>query len=190
MSPARGDAAVSLTMVGDRVCRWGICRCMASRSTLALMLCLCIACGHGPKEPPAALTAAPPRTAEATIVQSWHADYPVSQLGRLPVDQRDTAVGVIVTAADVSHFWPAFQPGKPIPAVDFNTHLLLFARNTQFYNRIRIGRVTVTGGVAEVLAMETMSALPIDDRVAMSVVLVPRAGIRAIRNGGGTRPIE
>ena len=39
----------------------------------------------------------------------------------------------------------------------------------------------MTNGVAEVLAMETMSAMPIQDKVAMSLVVVSRKGIKSIR---------
>jgi len=158
--------------------------------TIAVMLCLFVSCSHTKRHPPEAAAEVPPKTGEATIVQSWHGDYPVSQLGRLPDDQRTAAVGVIVDRIVFNNFWQAFQPGEPLPEVDFNQQLVLFARNTQFYNRIRIGRVTVVDGVAEVLAMETMSAMPIEDKVAMSAALVPREGIRAIRIGDGIRSIE
>ena len=68
-----------------------------------------------------------------------------------------------------------------VPEIDFKDNLVLFARNTEFYNRIRIGKVNIKGGVAELLAMETMSAMPIEDKVAMSMVMVPREGIAAIQ---------
>ena len=38
-------------------------------------------------------------------------------------------------------------------------------------------------GVAEVLAMETMSAVPIEDKVAMSLVVVAGEEITGIRSG-------
>ena len=38
-------------------------------------------------------------------------------------------------------------------------------------------------GVAEVVAMETMSAIPLEDKVAMSLVVVPRRGIESIKKG-------
>jgi len=44
--------------------------------------------------------------------------------------------------------------------------------------------VNATDGVAEVLAMETMSALPIEDKVAISLVGIPRKGVKAIQIGG------
>jgi hypothetical protein len=62
---------------------------------------------------------------------------------------------------------------------------VLFARNTQFYNSIRIGKVNVRDGVAEVLTMETMSAIPIEEKVAVSLVVVPRKGIKSIRTSEG-----
>jgi hypothetical protein len=38
--------------------------------------------------------------------------------------------------------------------LDFKTTLVVFARNTQFYNRISIGKVNETNGVVQVLATE------------------------------------
>ena len=43
----------------------------------------------------------------------------------------------------------------------------------------------VTGRVAEVLAMETMSATPIEDEVPMSQVVVPRKAVTSIRPADG-----
>ncbi|MBC2709559.1 MAG: hypothetical protein HGJ94_00660, partial [Desulfosarcina sp.] len=67
---------------------------------------------------------------------------------------------------------------------------VLFARNTHFYNRISIGKVNVKKGAAEVLAMETMSAMPIEDKVAISLVVVARQGITAIHAGDKIIPIN
>ena len=72
-----------------------------------------------------------------------------------------------------------------VPKIDFGVNMVLFARNTQFYNSIRIGKVNVKNGVAEVLAMETMSAMPIEDKVSISLVVVSRKGIKSIRTPDG-----
>jgi len=45
-------------------------------------------------------------------------------------------------------------------------------------------------GVAEVLAMETMSAMPIQDKAAMALVVVARQGITAIQAGDKDIPIN
>jgi hypothetical protein len=120
-------------------------------------------------------------TGEAKILQSWHGDYPVARLDLLPEKQREQPVGFINDAKTFEGVWIAFQPAEPVPQIDFTTNLVLFARNTRFYNRIRIGRVNVTNGVAEVLAMETLSALPIEEKAAMSMVVVSRKNIKSIR---------
>ena len=127
---------------------------------------------------------------EAEILQSWHGDYPVSRLDLLPDDQREQGVGFIDDVETFEDVWRAFKPGEDVPEIDFKTNLVLFARNTQFYNRISIGKVNVKNGVAEVLAMETMSAMPIEDKVAMSLVVVPRQGISAIQTGDENIPIN
>ena len=127
---------------------------------------------------------------EAEILQSWQGNYPVAQLKLLPEKQCEQAVGFIDDAKIFEAVWKVFKPGEAVPEIDFKTNLVLFARNTQFYNRISIGKVKVTNGVAEVLAMETMSAMPIEDKVAMSLAVVARQRITAIQAGDKNIPIN
>ena len=107
----------------------------------------------------------------------------MDKLNLLPEKQCEQAVGFIGDAKTFEGVWKALKPGEDVPEIDFKANLVLFARNTQFYNRISIGKVNVTNGVAEVLAMETMSAMPIQDKVAMSLVLAARQRITAIQTG-------
>lgn len=123
------------------------------------------------------------RNGEAEILQSWQGDYPVAQLKLIPEKQREHSVGFIDDSETFTEVWKAFKPGEAVPKIDFRVNLVLFARNTQFYNSIGIGKVNVTNGVAEVLAIETMSAMPIEDKVAMSIVVVAREGISGIQVG-------
>ena len=125
----------------------------------------------------------PESRSDAKILQSWQGDYPVAQLNLLPEKQRERAGGFIDDAKTFDDVWKAFKPTQDVPEIDFKTNLVLFARNTQFYNRISIGKVKVANGVAEVLAMETMSAMPIEDKVAMSMVVVLRRGIKGLKAG-------
>ena len=122
---------------------------------------------------------------EAKILQSWQGDYPVAKLKLLPEKQREQGVGFINNAKTFGAVWKAFKPGEDIPKIDFKANMVLFARNTQFYNRISIGKVNVTNGVAEILAMETMSAMPIEDKVAISLVVVARKGTKGLKTGDG-----
>jgi hypothetical protein len=130
-------------------------------------------------------TAATPESEarDSPIVQSWSFDYPVAQLGRLPEEQRHAHVGYIGDAARFAAIWRAAKPTDPVPQVDFDKNLVLFARNIDFYNRTSIAKVTLVGGSAEVIAIETMSALPIEDKVAMALAEVPRAGVSTLRSG-------
>jgi hypothetical protein len=120
---------------------------------------------------------------EAEILQSWQGNFPTAQLERLPEGQRDLPVGFLNDAESFGAVWKAVYPGEEIPKVDFTTSVVLFARNTQFYNRISIGKVTVVDGVAELLAMETMSAMPIQEKAAISLVVVPRQGVERLKSG-------
>ena len=120
-------------------------------------------------------------TGEAEILQAWQGDYPVARLDLLPEDQREQPVGYIGDAETFEAVSSAFKTGEAVRKIDFRNELVLYVRNTQFYNRLRIGKVKVKNGVAEVLAMETMSAMPIEDKVAMSLVVVPKQGITGIQ---------
>lgn len=119
--------------------------------------------------------------AELAISQSWSGDYPVAELGRMPAGQRSSRTGYLGSAATFAPVWAAFQPGEALPAVDFRTHLVVFHRNLDFYNRTGIFKVTLRDGVADVLATETMSAIPIGDEVAMAMAVIPRAEVKFIR---------
>jgi len=129
-------------------------------------------------------------TGEADILQSWQGDYPVAALDRLPRGRHSQAIGIIADADAFENVWNAFKPGQDRPAIDFGRHLVIFARNTQFYNRTAIIKVKVKSGVAEVMAMETLSALPIEEKVAMSMAVVAREGITAIQAGETIIPIR
>jgi hypothetical protein len=108
----------------------------------------------------------------------------VAGLGRLPADVRGSAVGYIADPETFASVWEAFRPGSGAPAVDFDTQLVLFARNVDFYNSLSIVRVSVEDGVAEPVVRETRSALPVTDVVAMSMVLVTRYGIIGVKTDG------
>jgi len=115
------------------------------------------------------------------ILQAWQGDYSVDQLQLLPGNQQENAVGYIGDEHSFSKIWNQFKPDQTSPEIDFKDNLVLFARNTQFYNRIAIGQVKLTDGVAEILAMETMSALPIENNVALSLAVVSRKGVKEIK---------
>ena len=50
----------------------------------------------------------------------------------------------------------------------------MFVRDTDLYKSTNIFKATFVEGVTEVLAMETMSVMPVYERVVMASALVPR----------------
>ena len=58
-----------------------------------------------------------------------------------------------------------------------------FSRNVKFYNRKAITRVTLLDGVMEVQGIETMTSVPVTDKVAMALAEVPRQGVKSLRAG-------
>lgn len=154
----------------------------ASLVACVLLLALITACERTP------VADAPP--AETPVLQSWNGDYPVVELQRLPESRQEAGVGYLDTAAEFEAVWSAFRPAEPVPVVDFDKHIVVFVRNVDFYNQTRIGRTSIEDGVLDVLAMETMSALPIEDRVAMALAVVPREGVRFIQLGPTRVPVR
>ena len=118
---------------------------------------------------------------ELTLLQSWSGDYPVAALDALPTGQQHNRVGYVGDDAAFVRIWQVWMPGQNVPEIDFTRNLVVFSRNAAFYNRTRIFKVTETAGVVDILAMETMSAMPVEDRVVMAMAVVPRAGIKSIR---------
>lgn len=144
------------------------------RSLLApMLLAVTAGCSNVP------VANAPP--AELAIVQSWSGDYPVAELKLLPEGQQQSGAGYLGSAATFASVWAAFSPGEAVPTVNFRKHMVVFHRNVNFYNRTRIFKVTLKEGVVEVLAAETMSAIPVTDKVAMALAVIPRAGVKAIQ---------
>jgi hypothetical protein len=115
------------------------------------------------------------------LLKSWHGDYPVAALDQLPAGQRDARNGYLGSLQAFAAVWQTFKPDTPVPAIDFAQNLVMFTRNIKFFNRTSILKVTLTNGTAEILAIETMSAMPIEDKVAMSMVVVPRQGIEMVQ---------
>ena len=126
---------------------------------------------------------------EAPILQQWQGPYPVKQVNLLPAGQQGTPTGFINDAKTFAAVWKAWKGGEKAPAVDFQKNLVVFSRNTQYLNVVNIFKVLLKDGVAEVLAMETMSAIadrrqgphgPGRDRAR-------RRQVRQVRRGHGDR---
>jgi hypothetical protein len=124
-----------------------------------------------------------------SILQAWSGDYPVSQLNRLPEGQRSTPVGYLETSAIFADVWQAFKPGERVPEVDFKEYLVVFSRNVNFYNRTSIAKVVLRDDIAEILAIETLSAMPIEDKVAMAMAVIPREAVKFIQAGSQRIPV-
>jgi hypothetical protein len=131
----------------------------------------------------------PDRPEEIAIIEKFSGDFPVAALGLLPGGQSSSPAGFINDAAVFTGIWQAFKPGEAIPYVDFNLNVAVFCRNKVFYNRINIGKITLTRGEADIQAMETMSSMPIGDKMAMAIAVIPRTGVKCIRTGETCIPV-
>jgi len=129
-------------------------------------------------------------TAIVRIINQWSGDYLVARLDRLPEGHRDTPIGFIDNPEIFRGVWQAFKPNNVPLEIDFDQNMVIFVRNVTFFNRMRVLKVTLTDGIADIIAMETLSALPIEEQVAMALVEIPKKGIRAIRMGTHLIPVR
>lgn len=123
------------------------------------------------------------------ILQQWQGDLPVSSLVLLPSESHQAGVGYINNTTWLKTIWPHLQLEIDTPNIDFKQNIIVYHYNTQFYNRNRIFKVEVHSGIAEVLAMETLSATPIEDKVAFSMAVISREGINSLKTRDGIKTI-
>jgi hypothetical protein len=128
--------------------------------------------------------------ANLAIVNKWDGDYPVSALKKLPRGQQKTVSGYIGDGATFADVWKSFKPGEKVPTVDFRKNLVVFTRNVKFYNRKAITKVTLLEGIMEVQGIETMTSVPVTNKVAMAMAEVPRQGVKTIRAGDKFIPVK
>ena len=128
--------------------------------------------------------------ANLTIVNKWDGDYPVSALKKLPRGQQKTVSGYIGDGATFADVWKSFKPGEKAPTVDFGKNLVVFTRNVKFYNRKAITKVTLLDGTLEVQGIETMTSVPVTNKVAMAMAEVPRQGVKMLRAGDKFIPVK
>jgi len=127
---------------------------------------------------------------EEVVKQYWNGDFPVTALRLLPEGQQKVGVGYIANPEVFLAVWSMFKPGETVPNVDFKKNMVVFVRNTHFYNRNNILDMKLKDGVLDVITMETMSALPIEDKVAMVMTVVSRNGIKFIQSGSTLISVE
>ena len=124
------------------------------------------------------------------ILHKWSGDFPIAHLDRLPEGQTDTNIGYIGSRLVFVNVWKVFKPEEPVPEMDFSKNLVVYTRNVTFYNRLSIFKITLTGDTVEVMAMETRSALPLEDHAAMAMAAIPRDGIKYIQAGNESIPVS
>ena len=79
--------------------------------------------------------------------------------------------------------WRAFNPDAEPPSIHFAEHLVVFSRNITYYNLTSIVKVILDKGVAEIIVIETLTAMPIEDRVDMAIAVIPRQRVHFIQAG-------
>ena len=128
--------------------------------------------------------------ANIEIVKKWDGDFPVSALKKLPRGQQKTSAGYVGDANTFADIWRSFKPGEKVPSVDFKKNLVVFTRNVKFYNRKAITKVTLLEGIMDVQGVETVTSVPVTNKVAMAMAEVPRQGVKTLRAGDRFIPVK
>ena len=125
------------------------------------------------------------------ILQKWAGDYPVAHLERLPAGQRQASVGYIGDAETFASVWQVLKPGTALPQVDFDKNLVVFVRNVKSYYHTLVEKVTLKDGVAEIVAAQSLTPVqPVEDRVAMGLAVISRAGLKFIHADNEQIPVR
>lgn len=173
---------------------------MRTAATLLFAAALCFAVTIPPssaKDPVPPKGKAESKTAPAgampaavTIVKKWDGDFPVAALKKLPRGQQKTPAGYVGEPAAFADIWRSFKPGEKVPAVDFGKNMVVFTRNVKFYNRKAITKVTLLEGILEIQGVETVTSVPVTNKVAMAMAEVPRQGVKTLRAGDKFIPVK
>lgn len=118
-------------------------------------------------------------------------DLALSALKLLPLEQQEMPVGYFSSQKQFDAVVQAIKvDDKTLPVVDFSHQIVLFVRNTTFYNRISIAQVKLEQDTLTVISMETRSAKPIVDKVAISLAVIDRGAASFIAAGDKKVVIE
>lgn len=126
---------------------------------------------------------------DVPVLQSWQGDYPVSSLDLLPKVQRHSHLGYIGELGHFEDIWKVLKPNARMPVVDFKKNIVLFYRNVSFYNKAAMGSVVIKDAGLDVLVRETMTSMPIEDKVFMVLALIPRTEALYLISGKERVPI-
>lgn len=122
----------------------------------------------------------------------WRNDVPLTSLKKIKKFFHE-GIGRIDNNDDFELFWECFRDGNPRmlrPAVDFENAFVVMAYSPQFYNICQIIGVDVNRGIAVPIIRSTRTSMKIQDKVYMSVVVMPREGVLAVRSDDRTLKID
>lgn len=117
----------------------------------------------------------------------WQLTIPLDAARLLPASQK-AGVGIVADAKTLNALWKASNlSGSPAPKIDFTTSVLVFARNENYFNTIKITAAPIANGVANPQIVESRTAIRLDSVKKLNVALkaIPRAGLKSVRTESG-----
>ena len=94
------------------------------------------------------------------IRQTWSGMLPTASLKIFAENQRQSRVACITSEKPWKQFWNDFDADGALPKIDFETDLIVVAKNVRYLNRVNIRFARLDKGTLKVLALETRTARP------------------------------
>lgn len=126
----------------------------------------------------------PPLTGSLMISSAgWTGDIPVTMLKELQDDRFDTGIGVVTKDRDFDKLWQAYSANRPLPqpSIDFTQYVVIFIYDPHYYNFCKIVQIDFENGIGNILMSSSQTQLSLQTNAYVSMLAVPRKGVRGFK---------
>jgi len=122
------------------------------------------------------------------VRQQWQGAFRVADLALLPERGDQLGTGLIADAGTWAQVWRAFRPAEAIPAIDFSTEFIAFARNRETVGTVSLVHVAI-GGNSMDLRWKTAPGGPVvtrlgAQRLRIAFAVLKRGAFGIVRSQG------
>jgi hypothetical protein len=122
------------------------------------------------------------------VEKTWNGQIPKEEVTKLEKDMDvnwKNLPNVIVKPAAWKKVWSAWNPGQPVPEVDFTKNLVLVhLQDAADPNKVKHNVQLNDEGILRVLSISTLIGFQPSDQRKFTLMLVPRAGVKKMEVPG------
>jgi len=118
------------------------------------------------------------------VRQQWHGSFRVADLVLLPERGDQPGTGLIADQNTWTMVWRAFRPAEAIPAVDFSSEFVAFARNRQTVGRIALVHVAIGGNSMDLRWKTPPGGPAVRGTVQIAFAVLKRGAFGLVRSQG------